>query len=49
MKITFKLPADSTSYSYIGSWKSFNTIYPKAIVIKKESEPIWDKELNMYI
>lgn len=49
MKISFKLPADSTIYSYTGSWESFNAIYPKATVLKKESEPIWDEDLKMYV
>ena len=49
MKITFKMPQDSTIYSYNGSWKSFNDIYPRAKVLKKESAKIWDEHLQMYI
>lgn len=49
MKITFKLPGDSTVYSYNGSFESFNAIYPKATVLKKESDPIWDEQLQDYI
>lgn len=49
MKITFKLPSDSTVYTYNGTWESFNTIYPKATVLKKESALVWDEQLQDYI
>lgn len=49
MKITFKLQSDSTVYTYSGHWESFNAIYPKATVLKKESVLVWDEQLQDYI
>jgi len=46
-KFTFKI--DSCTFTYNGTLESFNAIYPKAIILKKESAVIWDEELQDYI
>ena len=48
-RFTFKIQGDSTTYTYNGTLESFNSIYPNATIIKKESAPIWDEDLQDYI